>query len=70
MFLNLIFFFQINWTYYSDALANPGTVMIKSLDTVVAYGTMRSTRWAIKQACITELDFHCVTINNYIFCSR
>lgn len=56
-------------TYKSNALTNPGTVMIKSLNTIVADRTMRGTRRPVQQTCITVLDFNCVSIHDYILCS-
>lgn len=57
-------------TYYSNALPNPWTVVIKSLNTIVAYGTMRCTRRPIKQTSVTVLDFYYMTIYSHVFCPR
>lgn len=61
---------SLSKTYHSNALANPRAVMIESLDTVVAYGTMRSSRRTVKQTSITEFHFYGMSINGYIFNPR
>lgn len=56
--------------YLSDALPNPGAVMICPLYTVVADGTMRRAWRSIDHARITITDCNRQASNTYLFSTR
>lgn len=47
----------------SNALPNPRTVVIKALDTVITFGTVRAARRSIYHASVTVFYFHGHTID-------
>jgi hypothetical protein len=56
-------------TYQSDALAHPRAMVIKTFNTVVAYGAMRTTRRAIQHTSFTIFHLYRKAIDHYFFCS-
>lgn len=59
-----------NEHYQSNTLTNPWAVVIKSLDTVIAYWTMRAAGRSIQHAGITVFNFHRYSIDDYFLVSR
>lgn len=70
MRISVAFSRKINIIYLSNALSNPGAMMVEALHTIVAYWTVWTPWRPVYHAGIAILHFHNHTINHHFLDTR